>query len=64
MLDYLNLIFYDIKVIDDDKRKEITGLSNKLILKNVERIVAYSKIPFRICMPIISGYNSSPKDKV
>ena len=62
MLGYLNLIFYDIKVIDDDKHKEFTGLSNKLILENVERIVAYGKTPLRLRMPIIPGYNTSPKD--
>ena len=62
MLDYLNLIFYDIKVIDDDKHKEFTGVSNQLILENMEKLVAYGKIPFRLRIPIIPDYNTSPKD--
>ena len=62
LLDYLNLIFFDLKIIDDSKHREYIGVSNKLILSNAERIIATGKVPMVIRVPIIPGYNDSPAD--
>ncbi|MHB1404908.1 MAG: glycyl-radical enzyme activating protein [Desulfitobacteriaceae bacterium] len=56
-----NLVFIDIKHLDSKKHKELTGVSNELILDNIKSAVKYSikhdtpKIIVRI--PIISGLN-------
>ena len=62
ILNYLNMIFFDLKIIDDAKHQECTGVSNKLILSNAERIVSSGKVPMVVRVPIIPGYNDSTAD--
>ncbi len=38
VLDYVDLVLYDIKVIDEEKHKKWTGVSNKLILENARKM--------------------------
>lgn len=54
---YTDLFLYDIKLIDDDKHKKFTGLSNATILDNLKKL---SKIHnnINIRLPIIDGVNS------
>jgi pyruvate formate lyase activating enzyme len=40
ILPYVDLVLYDIKVLDDDRHRKWTGVSNKLILENAKRIAA------------------------
>ena len=62
VLKYTDLVLFDIKVIDDEKHVEYTGVSNKMILKNAERIAADGKAPLIIRFPVIPGYNDSRKE--
>ncbi|MGI6424296.1 MAG: glycyl-radical enzyme activating protein [Tepidanaerobacteraceae bacterium] len=56
--DYLDIIHYDIKHMDTDIHKKITGVSNELILKNLKALDSKrKKIIVRI--PIIPTYNDS-----
>lgn len=56
--DNADFIFYDLKHMDDDKHKEGTGLSNKLIKENAKTLVKENKtIYFRT--PLIPGFNDS-----
>lgn len=50
-------IFFDLKVMDDARHKELTGISNSIILRNAEEASAFSgkEIIFRI--PVIPGLN-------
>ncbi|RDY26995.1 glycyl-radical enzyme activating protein [Romboutsia weinsteinii] len=49
-------VFVDIKVMDENKHKRYTGVSNKIILENIKNIGKMNKsIVVRI--PIISGIN-------
>lgn len=53
----------DIKHMDDNKHKEKTKVSNKLIQENIKALQK-SKWPGRLVlrMPIIRGYNDSPEN--
>ena len=35
---YVDLFLYDVKIIDDQKHRRFTGVSNKLILENLEKL--------------------------
>jgi pyruvate formate lyase activating enzyme len=48
VLDDVDLFLYDIKVMDDEKHRKWTGVSNRLILENARRLVkAGAKIRIR-----------------
>lgn len=58
---YLDLVFFDIKSLDDEIHKKYTGISNKIILKNallISKLV--KKMVVRI--PTIKGVNASTED--
>ncbi|QTA92875.1 glycyl-radical enzyme activating protein [Desulfonema magnum] len=38
ILDYVDIVLYDIKIIDEEKHKKWTGVSNKLILENARKM--------------------------
>lgn len=53
---YTDIFLYDIKLMDDEKHKEYTGVSNKLILDNLKKLSQiHNNINLR--MPIIEGVN-------
>jgi pyruvate formate lyase activating enzyme len=57
ILEKLNLIFIDIKHIDDNKHRFYTGISNEKILKNITRLKEL-KVPVVVRIPVIDGVNS------
>ena len=59
ILDYTDLVLYDIKHMDAAIHKEYTAVSNELILDNAKRIRAELKLPMLARLPVIPGYNDS-----
>ena len=57
ILDYVNLILFDIKHMDPKAHAQGTGVSNALPLSNLRRIPRNIKIWLRL--PLIPGYNDS-----
>ena len=57
LLEYLDLVHIDIKHMDPLVHKELTGVSNELILENTRKTAALRPTIIRI--PIIPGYNDS-----
>ncbi len=55
-----DLFLFDIKFVDDDLHLKYTGVSNKLILQNLEYILK-SKTNVIIRIPVIPGINDSNK---
>ena len=51
-----DLFLYDLKIMDDKKHQEFTGVSNKLILENLRKLSAMGKrIQVRIpCVPNVT----------
>jgi len=58
MLPFIDLFLYDIKHMDDEKHKTLTGTGNRLILENLQNIIRSEK-PVWIRVPLIPGYNDS-----
>ena len=58
---YTDLFLYDLKLIDGEKHRRYTGVSNKLILENLREIAAiHSNICVRI--PLIPGINDDEEN--
>jgi len=57
----VDLFFYDLKLMDEDKHQEMAGVSNRLILDNLKKLAQTgSKIQIRI--PLIPGVNTTPEE--
>jgi len=54
LLEWTDIVLYDIKYMDPEDHKEFTGRDNVLILENARRI-AEKGIPMRIRVPVIPG---------
>lgn len=61
ILDYVDLVYYDLKHMDPVSHRELTGASNKLILDNARRISQGGK-PIVMRIPLIPGYNDSEEN--
>lgn len=59
--DYTDLFLFDVKIIDDELHKRFTGVSNKLILDNLEWLTEKGeKVIIRI--PLIPGITDTEKN--
>lgn len=59
----LDFIIYDIKMMDDEKHKKYTGVSNQLILENFQRMRQdFSETPVLVRTPVIPGINDEQED--
>lgn len=58
VLDHTDNVLYDIKHMDSERHRELTGVPNDLILKNA-RIVAERGIPVLFRIPLIKAVNDT-----
>ena len=61
ILEYADLVYFDLKHMDTVKHREYCGQSNELILSNLKR-VAEKGVPAVIRVPLIPGYNNSEEN--
>lgn len=61
LMSNVDLFIMDIKHYDSDKHIEKTGVSLKLILKNL-KILSKSETPYLIRIPVIPSFNETLKD--
>ncbi len=61
VLEYVDMILFDLKQMEPEKHKEYTGVERELILKSAKK-VASLKVPMIIRIPLIPGYNDSQKN--
>lgn len=60
MLTYTDFLLYDIKHMDPAIHQKITGISNSLILENLENIISRGAVPEMVVrIPVIPGLNDS-----
>ncbi len=57
ILEKLNLLFVDIKHMDENKHRVYSGIGNERILKNISRLNEL-KVPVVVRIPVIDGVNS------
>lgn len=55
ILDWVDLVLLDLKIMDAERHKTATGVSNEGILENARRMAA-RRIPMWIRTPVIPGY--------
>ncbi len=60
VLEYVDLVLYDIKHMDDHSHIKGTGVSNTHILENIERVASMVRTWIRF--PVIQGFNDSPEN--
>lgn len=58
IIPYTDLFLYDVKLIDNDKHKQFTGVSNNWILENLKKLLI-SGASVWVRIPIIPGVNDS-----
>ena len=51
-----DLILFDLKLYDEERHRQATGVSNRVILRNFARVAA-GRTPVRIRIPLIPGVN-------
>lgn len=60
MIKYLNMMYIDLKIINEELHKKYTGKSNSLILSNLKKVcINYSDLKIIIRIPIIPTINDS-----
>jgi pyruvate formate lyase activating enzyme len=57
-----DLVLFDLKVMDNTKHREYTGVTNELILKNLKAIDDSSGPPIWVRFPLIPGVNDDQKN--
>ena len=57
VMEYVDLVLYDIKHMDSDEHKKGTGVGNEKILYNLCRISNELNIPVIARTPVLPGYN-------
>jgi pyruvate formate lyase activating enzyme len=56
-------IYFDIKCLDPEKHEQVTGVSNRKILENFQRLRAgFAEVDVVVRTPIIPGVNDSEDD--
>jgi len=63
LLEFIDLVLYDIKHMDSEKHNSMTGVSNKLILSNLTKLTQIKK-QIIIRVPLIEKYNTSMEDVI
>ncbi len=61
VLPYVDFFLWDIKHMNPQRHKELTGTSNELILNNL-RAVSERKVPVYVRIPVIPSYNDSDEN--
>jgi len=61
MRKHVDLFLYDLKLMDDARHRKFTGVSNELILKNLQRLSAQGHDIF-LRVPIIPGINDDAEN--
>ena len=59
---YTDLFLYDVKCFDEEKHKEYTNLSNKLILENLQKLSSKTDTDIIVRIPVIHGVNDDEKE--
>lgn len=61
VLTWADYVITDIKHMDSQVHKQLTGVGNELILENIRRVVQMGK-PLVIRTPVVAGFNNSPEN--
>jgi len=57
----INMVYYDIKIVDPELHQLYTGIKNDLILQNINQL-SQSKVPFVIRVPLIPNVTDTDRN--
>ncbi len=57
----VDLFLYDLKALDEDRHKRLTGVSNRLILGNLRKL-SRAGCALAVRVPLVPGFNDDPRD--
>jgi pyruvate formate lyase activating enzyme len=61
VLPYVDFFLWDVKLVDERRHRDLTGVSNRRILENL-RFVSLQGVPVYVRIPLIPGYTDRQKD--
>ena len=61
VLSWVDLVLFDLKLMDQERHQQATGVSNTTILANARRLAAADQ-PMWIRTPVIPGYTDDPEN--
>lgn len=61
VLQHVDHVYYDLKIMDEQKHMQYTGVSNRVILENA-KILFSSVVPYTIRVPFIHGVNTDAEN--
>lgn len=61
VLSFVDLVLYDLKIMDDTGHRQITGVPNQRILANLHRLSARG-VPIWLRLPLIPGINDDDEN--
>jgi pyruvate formate lyase activating enzyme len=61
LLPLVDLFLFDLKLIDDDRHQRFTGVSNRVILQNLDRL-ARAGAHLAVRIPLVPGINDGARD--
>lgn len=62
ILSYIDVIYYDVKIADDDDHKKFIGKSNKKILDNLRQLIKEEDVQVIPRVPLIPGITATHKN--
>ncbi len=62
LIDYADLLLYDLKHMNDELHRKATGVSNRPILKNLKKIASETDVECVVRVPLICGFNDNEKN--
>jgi len=63
ILPLVDLWLYDLKLLNEEKHKKYTGVSNQLILENLKRLSS-SGVAIEVRIPLIPGINDNEEELI
>jgi len=61
ILKFTDIFYYDIKHMDPDRHKELTGLDNRLILENLQKL-SNTRAEIEVRIPVLPGLNDDEEN--
>lgn len=61
IIKYIDLILYDLKIVDEEKHIDFVGASNKIIIENLQNLKD-ENVDIFLRLPIIKGINDSVEE--
>jgi pyruvate formate lyase activating enzyme len=62
ILPYVDMIYFDLKLIDDEAHRRYTGRPNRIILRNLRDLIRDESVPITPRIPLVPGITVAPEN--